>query len=176
MQNVKERQNHRRCYRRSGLCRYLHASQPRQQGLEARVISWLRRRRHVFEPVSRCARYSSMQFYQFSEDLQNGMAKNMPLKAKSSLMPSMWWSDSRDGMTFNSRVLATHYSSEEERGRCNWTGEKICLICCHGYRLLSKPNYPNIDGVDFTNMRVAVIGTGSSAIQSTPSSPSRHSH
>ena len=94
----------------------------------------------------------------------------------------------RDGMTFNSRVLATHYSSEEERWQVQLdSGEKIqarFVVMATG--CLSKPNYPNIDGmneasvpvyhtanwphdgVDFTNMRVGVIGTGSSAIQSTP--------
>ena len=93
----------------------------------------------------------------------------------------------RDGITFNSRVVASHYLSEQDRWQVETDqGEQIktrFVVMATG--CLSKPNYPNIEGlseatvpvyhtgnwphegVDFTDMRVGVIGTGSSAIQST---------
>ena len=89
---------------------------------------------------------------------------------------------------FNTRVQAAHYDaasqlwsvSLEDGERCNARFVVMATGC------LSVPNYPSIDGldsfngpvyhtghwpqegVDFTDQRVAVIGTGSSAIQSIP--------
>ena len=168
----------------------------RQQGLEARVIeagsgvggTWYWNR----YPGARCDIPSMQYSYQFSEDLQQEWEWSEKYATQGEILTYaehvVERFGLRDGMTFNSRVLATHYLSEEERWQVQLdSGEEIqarFVVMATG--CLSKPNYPNIDGlnqasvpvyhtanwphdgVDFTNMRVGVIGTGSSAIQSTP--------
>ena len=168
----------------------------RQQGLEARVIeagsgvggTWYWNR----YPGARCDIPSMQYSYQFSEDLQQEWDWSEKYATQGEILTYAEHVVDRfglrDGMTFNSRVVASHYLSEEDRWRVETDqGEEIktrFVVMATG--CLSKPNYPNIEGlsdatvpvyhtgnwphegVDFTNKRVGVIGTGSSAIQSTP--------
>ena len=94
----------------------------------------------------------------------------------------------RDGIQFDTKVLAADYQTEQQSWRVSLsTGEEVnaqFVVMATG--CLSVPNFPNIpglndfqggishtgqwphEGVDFTGKKVAVIGTGSSAIQSIP--------
>ena len=168
----------------------------RQQGLEARVIeagsgvggTWYWNR----YPGARCDIPSMQYSYQFSEDLQQEWDWSEKYATQGEILTYAEHVVDRfglrDGMTFNSRVVASHYLSGEDRWQVETDqGEEIktrFVVMATG--CLSKPNYPNIEGlsdatvpvyhtgnwphegVDFTNKRVGVIGTGSSAIQSTP--------
>ena len=96
--------------------------------------------------------------------------------------------DLRRDIQFDTRVSSAHYDDTT----AYWTLEAedgattLARFCVMATGCLSKPNWPKIDGlnsfsgptyhtalwphkkVDFTGKRVAVIGTGSSAIQSIP--------
>ncbi len=96
--------------------------------------------------------------------------------------------DLRRDIQFNTRVAAARY----DEAAAHWVltgedgGETIGRFCVMATGCLSVPNWPKIEGldrfagpvyhtalwphqkVDFTGQRVAVIGTGSSAIQSIP--------
>ena len=168
----------------------------RQQGLEARVIeagsgvggTWYWNR----YPGARCDIPSMQYSYQFSEDLQQEWEWSEKYATQGEILTYaehvVEHFGLADGMTFNTRVEATHYLPEQDQWRVELdSGESIqarFVIMATG--CLSKPNYPNIDGldaatvpvyhtgnwphegVDFTGKNVGVIGTGSSAIQSTP--------
>ena len=168
----------------------------RQQGLEARVIeagsgvggTWYWNR----YPGARCDIPSMQYSYQFSEDLQQEWDWTEKYATQGEILTYAEHVVDRfglrDGITFNSRVVASHYLSEQNRWQVETDqGEEIktrFVVMATG--CLSKPNYPNIEGlseatvpvyhtgnwpheaVDFTDKRVGVIGTGSSAIQSTP--------
>ena len=167
----------------------------RQQGLEARVIeagsgvggTWYWNR----YPGARCDIPSMQYSYQFSEDLQQEWEWSEKYATQGEILTYAEHVVERfglaDGMTFNTRVEATHHLPEQDQWRVELdSGESIqarFVIMATG--CLSKPNYPNIDGldaatvpvyhtgnwphegVDFTGKNVGVIGTGS-AIQSTP--------
>ena len=168
----------------------------RQQGLEARVIeagsgvggTWYWNR----YPGARCDIPSMQYSYQFSEDLQQQWEWSEKYATQGEILTYAEHVvdrfELRDGMTFNTRVVSSRYLADEEQWRVVLdSGESIqarFVVMATG--CLSKPNYPNIEGlndatvpayhtgswphegVDFTNQRVGVIGTGSSAIQSTP--------
>jgi cyclohexanone monooxygenase len=96
--------------------------------------------------------------------------------------------DLRRDITFDTRVTSAHF--DEDTGR--WTiatdtgpsvSARWCVMAAGCLSVPNTPDYPGIDryvgrryhtaqwpheGVDFTGQRVAVIGTGSSAIQSIP--------
>ncbi|MHC4067376.1 MAG: flavin-containing monooxygenase [Planctomycetota bacterium] len=96
--------------------------------------------------------------------------------------------DLRPDIQFNTRVKAARY----DEAASQWTletedgGRTVGRFCVMATGCLSVPNWPKIEGlkrfagptyhtalwphekVDFTGKRVAVIGTGSSAIQSIP--------
>ena len=96
--------------------------------------------------------------------------------------------DLRGDIQFNTRVMAARY--DESTSRWTLEAEDGSKTTARFYVMatgcLSAPNWPKIDGlddfdgptyhtalwphekVDFTGQRVAVIGTGSSAIQSIP--------
>ena len=104
--------------------------------------------------------------------------------------------DLRGDIQFNSRVSAATY----DEAASEWTIEvedgtkMVARLCVMATGCLSVPNRPNIKGlerfagptyqtgewphepVDFTGQRVAVIGTGSSAIQSIPKIAEQASH
>ncbi len=168
----------------------------RQQGLDARVIeagtgvggTWYWNR----YPGARCDIPSMQYSYQFSEDLQQEWEWSEKYATQGEILSYAEHVVERfglaDGMTFNTRVAATHYLEAEDQWQVELdNGETLrsrFVIMATG--CLSKPNFPNIpgldqatvpvyhtgswphEGVDFTDLRVGVIGTGSSAIQSTP--------
>lgn len=168
----------------------------RQQGLEARVIeagsgvggTWYWNR----YPGARCDIPSMQYSYQFSEDLQQEWEWSEKYATQGEILTYAEHVVERfglgDGMTFNTRVESSEYQSDDEQWLVQLdSGESIrarFVVMATG--CLSKPNYPNIQGlqnatvpvfhtanwphqgVDFNGMRIGVIGTGSSAIQSTP--------
>jgi cation diffusion facilitator CzcD-associated flavoprotein CzcO len=168
----------------------------RQQGLEARVIeagsgvggTWFWNR----YPGARCDIPSMQYSYQFSEDLQQEWEWSEKYATQGEILTYAEHVVERfglaDGMTFNTRVEASEYLDDQDQWLVKLdSGEEIrarFVIMATG--CLSKPNFPNIkgldqatvpvyhtgnwphEGVDFTGLRVGVIGTGSSAIQSTP--------
>ena len=96
--------------------------------------------------------------------------------------------DLRSDIQFNTRVATARYDAATSR----WTleaeegGKTVARFCVMATGCLSVPNWPKLNGledfagptyhtaiwphekIDFTGKRVAVIGTGSSAIQSIP--------
>ena len=96
--------------------------------------------------------------------------------------------DLRRDILFNTRVASAHFDVEAERWTLRTDGGEVIAAqwCVMATGCLSMPNTPDFpgvdgytgriyhtarwphDGVDFTGQRVAVIGTGSSAIQSVP--------
>ena len=96
--------------------------------------------------------------------------------------------DLRRNMQFNTRVTAAHFDEETNRWNVETdTGERLrCQFLITGIGCLSSgqiPDFPGRDsfageayhtgswpheGVDFAGKRVAVIGTGSSGVQSIP--------
>ena len=143
-------------------------------------------------PGARCDIESMQYSYSFSEDLDqewNWTEKYAPqaeiLSYAKHVADRL---DLRRDIKFNTRVRSTHFDED-----CNqWTvttdqGDKVkarfCIMAVGCLSAANKPPFEGIDdfsgsvyhtgewpheGVDFTGKRVAVIGTGSSAIQSIP--------
>ena len=102
----------------------------------------------------------------------------------------------RDGIQFETRVTAAVYDEPSATWRVTTDrGEAVTArFCVMATGCLSSPNEPNFpglesfkgptyhtgkwphEGVDFTGQRVAVIGTGSSAIQSMPQIAAQAAH
>jgi cation diffusion facilitator CzcD-associated flavoprotein CzcO len=96
--------------------------------------------------------------------------------------------DLRRDILFNTRVTSAHFDEAADRWTVRTdTGEVIsaqwCVMAAGCLSAPNTPDYPGVDryagrtyhtarwphdGVDFSGQRVAVIGTGSSAIQSIP--------
>ena len=130
--------------------------------------------------------------YSFSEELQDDWKWSERYAAQPELLRYLNHVadrfDLRRDITFNTRVASARF--DEGSGRWTLTtdaGETISArFCVMATGCLSVPNEPNFpgqadfegptyhtgrwphEGVDFTGKRVAVIGTGSSAIQSIP--------
>lgn len=169
----------------------------RQQGLQAQVFeagaglggTWFWNR----YPGARCDIPSMQYSYQFSEALQQEWDWQEKYATQPEILAYAEHVVERfglgDGIRFNARVTAARY----DEGSRLWTlaidgQQEECqaryLVAATG--CLSVPNYPEIpgmadfagpvhhtgrwpqEGVDFAGKRVAVIGTGSSAIQSLP--------
>jgi len=151
-------------------------------------------------PGARCDIQSMEYSYQFSEELQ----QEWEWSEKYATQPEILRYANhvaerfnlREHMRFNSRVEGAHF--DEESGR--WVipvvdGETLTAqYCVAATGCLSSANVPDIagidsfagpiyhtgswphEGVDFTGKRVAVIGTGSSAVQSIPIIAEQASH
>jgi len=168
----------------------------RQLGLNARVWeagagvggTWYWNR----YPGARCDIESMQYSYQFDDDLQQQWDWSERYASQPEILGYAEHVAERfellDGIDFEHRVVSAHY---DDAG-ANWTlatasGETLSArVCVMATGCLSKPNWPCIDGfdsfsgdihhtalwphdeVDFAGKRVAVIGTGSSAIQSIP--------
>jgi len=143
-------------------------------------------------PGARCDVESMEYSYQFSEDLQqhwNWTERYAPqpeILAYANHVADRF--DLRKNIQFETRVTAAHFNETENR----WlvaTDKDITLsarFCVMATGCLSSTNLPKFDGldtfkgewyhtglwphkgVDFTNKRVGIVGTGSSAIQSIP--------
>jgi cyclohexanone monooxygenase len=104
--------------------------------------------------------------------------------------------DLRRDIQFNTRVQSAVYDKSTKRWNLELQGDQkvsaqFCIMATGCLSAPQKPNYPGLDsfkgswyhtgqwpheGVDFTGQRVAVIGTGSSAIQSIPQIAKQASH
>ncbi len=168
----------------------------RQQGLSVRVFeaapdvggTWYFNR----YPGARCDVESLDYCYSFSDELQQQWTWTEKYATQGEILDYIRWVadklDLRSGITFNTRVVSAVF--DEDTLCWNVTtdsGETVTarfVVMATGP--LSSPLKPNInglddfggevyhtahwphEGVDFTGKRVAVIGTGSSGIQSIP--------
>ena len=143
-------------------------------------------------PGARCDVESMQYSYSFDEDLQQEW--RWPEKYSSQLEILAYLQhvterfDLRKDITLETAVTAAHYNEATKRWDIETdTGEQISaqffVMATGCISTANMPNIPNIDGftgniyhtgnwphekIDFTGQRVAVIGTGSSAIQSIP--------
>lgn len=143
-------------------------------------------------PGARCDIESMQYSYQFDQDLQQEWEWSERYSPQPEILRYAEHVAERhnllDGITFNRRVATACYDEQDS----TWTlmsedgAELTARVCVMATGCLSKPNWPDINGlgsfqgevhhtalwphtgVDFTNKRVAVIGTGSSAVQSIP--------
>ena len=168
----------------------------RDLGLEGRVFeagsgiggTWFWNR----YPGARCDIESMEYSYQFSEDLQQEWEWSEHYATQPEILTYINHVvdrfDLNDGIQLNTRVESAHF--QEETGR--WTvktsdGEtwdaKFVIMATGCLSSTNVPEFPGIDDfqgdwyhtgnwphdpIDFAGKRVAVIGTGSSAIQSIP--------
>jgi len=143
-------------------------------------------------PGARCDVESMQYSYSFDEDLQQEW--RWPEKYSSQLEILAYLQhvterfDLRKDITLETAVTAAHYDEAAKRWDIETdTSEQISaqffVMATGCISTANMPNIPNIDGftgnifhtgnwphekIDFTGQRVAVIGTGSSAIQSIP--------
>ncbi len=168
----------------------------REQGLSVRVFeaapevggTWYFNR----YPGARCDVESLDYCYSFSDELQQEWTWTEKYATQGEILKYIKWVadklDLRSGITFNTRVTSAHLDEDTLRWTVTTdTGEVVnarFVVMATGP--LSAPLTPNIPGldsfagetyhtahwpheeVDFTGKRVAVIGTGSSGIQSIP--------
>ncbi len=168
----------------------------RQQGLRARIIeagdgvggTWYWNR----YPGARCDVESMEYSYQFSDDLQQQwhwterFAQQAEILKYANHVADQF--DLRCDIRFGARVTAAHFNEADARWTVRTDKDDVLnaqfVIMATG--CLSSTNMPHFKGldsfkgaryhtgewphqpVDFTGQRVAVIGTGSSAIQSIP--------
>lgn len=168
----------------------------RQQGRSVRVFeaapevggTWYFNR----YPGARCDVESLDYCFSFSDELQQEWTWTEKYATQPEILSYIKWVadrlDLRPGITFGTRVVSTVLDADTLRWTVTTdTGETVIarfVVMATGP--LSSPLTPNIDGldtfggdvyhtahwphegVDFTGKRVAVIGTGSSGIQSIP--------
>jgi cation diffusion facilitator CzcD-associated flavoprotein CzcO len=168
----------------------------RSQGLSVRVFeaapdvggTWYFNR----YPGARCDVESVDYCYSFSADLQQEWTWTEKYATQAEILRYVNWVadklDLRTGITFNARVTSAVLDEDTLR----WTvttdaGEVIdtrfCVMATGPLSAAMTPNFDGLDtfagevhhtahwphdGVDFTGKRIAVIGTGSSGIQSIP--------
>ncbi|MEV3901002.1 NAD(P)/FAD-dependent oxidoreductase [Mycobacterium sp. NPDC050551] len=168
----------------------------REQGLTVRVFeaapdvggTWYYNR----YPGARCDVESVDYCYSFSEDLQQGWTWTEKYATQAEILRYINWVadklDLRRGITFNARVTSAVLDEESLRWTVTTdTGAVVCARFClmatgplsaaltpqfdgldtFGGRIYHTADWPH-EGVDFTGRRVAVIGTGSSGVQSIP--------
>nr|WP_228768703.1 NAD(P)/FAD-dependent oxidoreductase [Mycolicibacterium malmesburyense] len=168
----------------------------RSQGLSVRVFeaapeiggTWYYNR----YPGARCDVESVDYCYSFDPQLEQEWDWSEKYATQAEILRYMNWVadklDLRDGITFNTRVTSAVLDEDNLR----WTvstdaGEivtaRFCVMATGPLSAALTPDFPGLDGyagelyhtahwphepVDFTGKRVAVIGTGSSGIQSIP--------
>ncbi|MFM9882029.1 MAG: flavin-containing monooxygenase [Burkholderiales bacterium] len=143
-------------------------------------------------PGARCDVESMQYSYQFSDELQQEWDWTEKYATQPEIMRYanhvVDRFDLRRDIQLNTRVTAAHFDEQENRWQIQ-TGDgarvsaKFCLMATG---CLSSANVPHLEGlesfkgpvfhtgewphepVDFTGQRVAIIGTGSSAVQSIP--------
>ncbi|NJN50588.1 MAG: NAD(P)/FAD-dependent oxidoreductase [Gammaproteobacteria bacterium] len=142
-------------------------------------------------PGARCDIESLEYSYQFSDALQ----KEWEWSERYATQPEILRYinhvadrfDLRDDMQFNTRVESAHYHEADALWRVTTSAgvvtARFCIMATGCLSCANRPDVPGLDrfqgawyhtgawpheGVDFTGKRVAVIGTGSSAIQSIP--------
>ncbi len=168
----------------------------REQGLDVRVFeaapevggTWYFNR----YPGARCDVESLDYCYSFSDELQQEWTWSEKYATQSEILEYInWVADKltlRDGITFNTRVTAAVLDEDTLRWSVTTdSGEEVTarfvVMATGPLSSALTPDIPGLEsfggevyhtahwpheGVDFTGKRVAVIGTGSSGIQSTP--------
>jgi cyclohexanone monooxygenase len=143
-------------------------------------------------PGARCDVPSIEYSYSFSDELQQEwnwteiMAAQPEILSYANHVADRF--DLRKDITFDTRVTAAHFQEADQRWLVTTdSGERISArFCIMATGCLSVPNTPEItgqedfqgpiyhtgrwpaEGVDFTGIRVGLIGTGSSGVQSVP--------
>jgi cation diffusion facilitator CzcD-associated flavoprotein CzcO len=142
-------------------------------------------------PGARCDIESLEYSYQFSHELQQDWEWSERYATQPEILRYLEHTadrfDLRRDIQLSTRVLSAHFDEtstrwaiETERGSCS---ASFCIMATGCLSSTNTPRFPGIDRfagatyhtgrwpherVDFTGQRVAVIGTGSSAIQSIP--------
>ena len=168
----------------------------RSQGLSVRVFeaapdvggTWYFNR----YPGARCDVESVDYCYSFSDELQQEWNWSEKYATQSEILDYMNWVadklDLRRDITFDTRVLSAILDEQALRWTVTTDGGEVvsarfCIMATGALSAAMTPDIPGLDsfagdihhtahwpheGVDFTGKRVAVIGTGSSGIQSIP--------
>lgn len=143
-------------------------------------------------PGARCDVESVDYCYSFSDELQQKWSWSEKYATQAEILRYLNWVvdelDLRDGITFNTRVTSAVFDDAAVRWTVNTdTGESVnarfCVMATGPLSAALTPDFPGLSSfegevyhtahwpketVDFTGSRVAVIGTGSSGIQSIP--------
>jgi cation diffusion facilitator CzcD-associated flavoprotein CzcO len=143
-------------------------------------------------PGARCDVESMQYSYQFSDALQQEWDWTEKYATQPEIMRYanhvVDRFDLRRDIQLNTRVTAAHFDEQEDRWQIQTAdGARVsATFCLMATGCLSAANMPHIEGlesfkgpvyhtgewphepVDFTGQRVAIIGTGSSAVQSIP--------
>jgi cation diffusion facilitator CzcD-associated flavoprotein CzcO len=168
----------------------------RTQGLSVRVIesapelggTWYYNR----YPGARCDVESVDYCYSFSDELQQDWNWTEKYATQAEILSYLNWVadrlDLRRDITFNTRVVSAVLDESTLRWTVTTDGgavltARFCLMATGPLSAAMTPNFPGLDtfagevyhtanwphhNVDFTGKRVAVIGTGSSGIQTIP--------
>ena len=143
-------------------------------------------------PGARCDVESVDYCYSFSDELQQQWSWSEKYATQAEILRYLNWVvdtlDLRDGITFNTRVTSAVFDDTALRWTVSTdTGESVsarfAVMATGPLSAALTPDFPGLstfagevyhtahwpdDAVDFTGKRVAVIGTGSSGIQSIP--------
>lgn len=143
-------------------------------------------------PGARCDVESIDYCYSFSDELQQQWTWTEKYATQAEILRYLNWVvdvlDLRDGITFNARVVSATFDDTALRWTVRTdTGEvvsaRFCVMATGPLSAALTPDFPGLqsftgevyhtahwpdEAVDFTGKRVAVIGTGSSGIQSIP--------
>ena len=168
----------------------------RSQGLSVRVFeaapevggTWYYNR----YPGARCDVESVDYCYSFSDELQQEWTWTEKYATQAEILRYMNWVadklDLRSGITFNTRVISAVLDEDTLRWTVTTDGGEVvtarfCIMATGPLSAALTPDFPGLSTfagevyhtahwphqpVDFTGKRVAVIGTGSSGIQSVP--------
>jgi cyclohexanone monooxygenase len=168
----------------------------RSQGLSVRVFeaapevggTWYYNR----YPGARCDVESVDYCYSFSDELQQEWTWTEKYATQGEILRYMKWVadklDLRSGITFNTRVTSAVLDEDTLRWTVTTDGGEVisarfCIMATGPLSAALTPDFPGLrtfagevyhtahwphEPVDFTGKRVAVIGTGSSGIQSVP--------
>jgi cation diffusion facilitator CzcD-associated flavoprotein CzcO len=168
----------------------------RSQGLSVRVYeaapevggTWYYNR----YPGARCDVESVDYCYSFSDELQQEWTWTEKYATQAEILRYMNWVadklDLRSGITFNTRVISAAFDEDTLRWTVTTDGGEVvtaqfCIMATGPLSAALTPDFPGLSTfagevyhtahwphrpVDFTGKRVAVIGTGSSGIQSVP--------
>lgn len=168
----------------------------RGQGLSVRVVeaapelggTWYYNR----YPGARCDVESVDYCYSFSDELQQEWSWTEKYATQSEILAYLNWVadklDLRRDITFGTRVVSAAFDETALRWVVTTDGDDVlsarfCLMATGPLSAALTPNFPGLDSfageiyhtaawpqhpVDFAEKRVAVIGTGSSGIQSIP--------
>ncbi|BBY42320.1 flavin-containing monooxygenase [Mycolicibacterium celeriflavum] len=168
----------------------------RSQGLSVRVFeaapeiggTWYYNR----YPGARCDVESVDYCYSFSSELEQEWDWSEKYATQAEILRYLNWVadklDLRDGITLNTRVVSAVLDNDTLRWTVSTDGGQVltarfCIMATGPLSAALTPDFPGLGGfagelyhtahwphepVDFTGKRVAVIGTGSSGIQSIP--------